>query len=204
MAKNLIQYFGSIEDLYHKLGLTELSPPTIATNLLEQKEDKAKQLETLQQVLSQEKYNAAIQTLREMFAKHSIKRKVEPLLLQLCATGYQQLQLYKQIIQLREDVPLTISSPVTIKTADGSPSITTTTASASVAATSSVLISDPVTITASSSSFSALQSTKELRYRGEERFQQKDLEKQLIDNLSTSLSIPLQFLRQSYHKLDRD
>jgi hypothetical protein len=49
-----------------------------------------------------------------------------------------------------------------------------------------------------------LQSSAELRYKGERKFQHRHIENKLVEELSPALRYPLYLLRQSYHKLDRE
>ncbi len=51
---------------------------------------------------------------------------------------------------------------------------------------------------------SILQSSAELRYKGERKFQHRHIEDKLVKELSPALRYPLYLLRQSYHKLDRE
>lgn len=170
-------------------------------NDLNNKESQKLLLSHLKQSISTENYDQLITKFQELCKYYGIRKKPESLLLPLYGTSYETVKLYKHLIQLKKNLPLEYFIP--------SSSTSSTTALKAERTISHVSDSEVLEIReeariVSSSLRQPLQSTNDLRYKGERKFQQKQLEEHLIQALSESFSAPLQFLRQSYHKLDRN
>ncbi len=173
-------------------------------NDLNNKESQKLLLSHLKQSISTENYDRLNTKFQELCKYYGIRKKPESLLLPLYGTSYETVKLYKHLIQLKKNLPLEYFIP-----SSSTPQTTVLKEKRTIShvSDSEVLeVREEAQIVSSSSSpvRQPLQSTNDLRYKGERKFHQKQLEEHLIQALSESFSAPLQYLRQSYHKLDRN
>jgi 5'-3' exonuclease len=225
MAFYLIDKFGPIENIFEQLHLANLPPadPALVAQLMalsarasssssstgeadeseaaekpkkskkseektpadkEEAKKKKAEIERLRTELTdqlvaamgQEKYDQSCALIVELLAANkSTKRNPNLVLLPLYMIGLDQLLLYKRLIKLHDEIPVISSKDLTASMGGGNQK-------------TEVIV---------------LQSTQELRYRGEKKFSQKSIEDLLLHTFSDSLTAPLNYLRQAYHKLDR-
>jgi DNA polymerase-1 len=191
-AKLLIDHYETIDNLFDRLHLKDIPPPESSPLVegLDEKKRRAGEKELLIKMmeisLGPEKLALACQSLKEMFQKYELSSKKNPklILASLYSSGYEMITLYKKIIQLVDEIPI-----VSFQDQESSTSSPPTKERKLYLPPTEKIV---------------LESTKELRYRGERKYSQRSIEDHLIHFLSRSLSLPLQYLRQSYHKLDRN
>jgi hypothetical protein len=167
----LIQYFHSVEELYTSLGFTTIPSPSVKY----EKSDNSALVASLESSVSSEVLQNALSKLQEMLSYYKVSKKPLPLLLSLYSVGYENIKLYKKIIQLDQDIPSLSSTPLSSGSLGGG--------------TEQPLYS-----------LSSLQSIDDLKYRGEKKLSEVV---DNFESFSTSFANPLKYLRQSYSKLDR-